>query len=642
MSPQNISSSSDNDGGFQRGFLLKKPKSRLRPKSTNPLPSKPSGEAAGAKTDPLSVSGFPIANRSTAQSVRVKEASNQNDQHQSLASGKKDSGWAKGFLTSKQESKSTATKKSRKVGDSKKPNPPVETNSGWSKGFLTNKNTSKKGKKTKDGTKRNKSMKLHASETERGRSQSQARNNDKKKTQASGNLLLSIGDDCNDDVQCRNAGMTISPAKIAPTIAPTNEDRSQLISVIFDGSANETAPNQPDPGQSELILDCNENENEGNRKGTSTNFSTKSFISPLISITKKDGYGEEENSSSILIKEVSTTRIHNQKSRKNDKLRDGTEEKSNSPQKHHSVSTISSANMPIKSDKQGVSSLKGDSGGNYKGILEIQLESERLFSGSTKGSQVNDSEATIHTQLRTLEHRRYAWIYVLQQRQQQHANRKNCRLKKSMEENVCDYQLQALFDIEFFSDNDINADGEISLEPVLLRLETESERRRALEAVLMIQEYFVFRHKEQERDRQHDVERSSRKTTGANLQAKGVKRVIRLFVRLTDMSLENRRTILAQTAWETSILLLCFCIRRESSKKQQLTVGVAPTILWENLDSLLQQQLKWQKSKTKQNDGKIVQLQEILVETDHFLSTCAYAYQEASDLVAKLEKLIGM
>ena len=624
MSRKDVPSSSDIGGGFQRGFLLKKPKSKPRPKSTNPLPSKPAGEATAAETEPISVSTSPIA------TTVVKKPRNEKDKHQILASGEKDSGWAKGFLTSKPERKSIATEKYKKVGNSKKPNPSIRSDSGWSKGFLTNQNTNKKGKKTKDGTKRNESVKLHASE--RGRSQSQARNNDQKKIQTSSNLLLSVGDDSDDDIQYRNVGKIISPAKSAPTIAPTDKDKNPLISVISDGSTNETVLSQPDR---------NDNGNDENRKGTSTDLSTKSFISPLISIRKNDGYEEEENSSSILFKEVSTTRMHNQEGRKNDKVQDEAEEKSQSQQTQQAVSTIISADVPIKRDKQGVSSLKDDRSSNGKSILEIQVELERLFSGSTKGSQLNDSEAAIHTQLRTLEHRRYAWIYVLQQRQQQHTNRKNYRLKKIMEGNVCDYQIQALFNGEFFSDNDLDADGEISLEPIFLQVETELERRRALEAMSMIQEYFVFRHKEQQGDRQDDIQRSSTKMAVAYLQAKGVKRVIRLFLRLANLSLEKRRTILAQTAWETSILLLCFCIR-ESSRIQQLTVDAIPTTLLQNLDLLLQQQLAWQKSKTKQNEGKVVQLQEIKREADNFLSAGLCTHPEGSNLVAKLEKLIGI
>lgn len=634
MSPPETAPSNDNGSGFQRGFLLKKQttktKSQLRPKSTNPLPSKPTSESESSNLT-----------KSTTKAVRVNEKNAEKDAPKPLACKKKDLGWATGFLNSKQERKPTSTEKSRNVSTSKKSKPSIKTDSGWSKGFLTNNNTTKQGKKTKDGTKRNEPAKLYASETERGQSKSESRS----VNQASSDVLLAIGDGDGGDFQYKNVGKMISPIKIAPTTAPTNNDRSPLISVIFDQSANETDSGATGIEELDFNADSNKNPFEGNREGTSADFATKSVITPLISIRKdEEGCDEEEDSSPIFLKEVSTTRILKYKEGESAELPDSTEEKTSSQLNHKPIFTTSSSDLSIKRDTQGhnmVSSPKDDKDSDCKSILEIQLQLESLLSGSTKISQPNDFEAKIQSQLKTLDHRRPAWIYLLQQRQQRQHNRRKQRLKNSMEQYECDYRIRVLFDFEFWSDNDGTTDSEIGLESVLVRLETESERRMALEVLLMIQEYFVFRHKEQERDRQSEVQRSSRKTIAHKMQAKAIERVIQLFIRVANLALENRRTMLAQTAWETSILMSCFCIRK-GSELPQSEIGVAPTTVWATLDSLLQQQLAWQKSKTKQNKGKIDQLQEIRVDSNNVLKGLLYAHPEVPNLVTRLEKLIGM
>ena len=179
----------------------------------------------------------------------------------------------------------------------------------------------------------------------------------------------------------------------------------------------------------------------------------------------------------------------------------------------------------------------------------------------------------------------------------------------------CDFRIEALFDVEFFyhrqkcNEAITNIDTESPLESILRCVDTGLDRSMALQAVLAIQEYFVFRYKEYDRHQQHDT----RKGAVFNAKEECIQRIAPLFVRLTRLSSENRRTRLVQTAWETTILIFCFCIREcLGLQPPSLPSSCAlPAVFWEKLDSLLHKQLIWQESKTKLNAAKKIQLKKI-------------------------------
>jgi len=261
---------------------------------------------------------------------------------------------------------------------------------------------------------------------------------------------------------------------------------------------------------------------------------------------------------------------------------------------------------------------------------------ERLFSRHSKLGKHNecpnlqnktersDRHDTVDLlQSGTVEYRLCAWQYLLQQRQRRQQQQKH-RIKNCSENNDLDAKIQELFsklfDAEYchcewqqhattipYCDEIDNADSSYPLESILERVNTDQDRKIAFQAVLLIQDYFTLRYQGTKR------EHNSMNNATNQAKMKICRRLIPLFVRLAVAS-SNRRTLLAQTAWETAILLLAFCIRStfsasSSSSTSQPFFNLPPNF-WGQLDLLLQQQLTWQQSKKKLNAAKINQLQE--------------------------------
>lgn len=696
-------SSRDNSSGFQRGFLLSKKATKAKGSRgrgqaqtlTDPLPSKLSMSTAtttipGTKPSVSpSASALPLVGPTTTAataSVQQKESSSTKKAKPQTplverTSEKKDSGWAKGFLTNDSKKKTTtatATASAVGVTPSKgskaqkyKARTPVAVPSkkkdlGWSKGFLTNTNINKKKKKKEkkieDETKRNLlDDNISDSKIERQRKGQKSPIGDYPKAARRSDLLLSIDDD---DRCSRKTAQIIAPANTSPKTTLTSTGNTKpLISVVFEESANETVKSQ-DPLQQldqDSGVDRNERGSTGNVEGATTIFATKSLITPLISIVGEEEEEEdgEEKSSSIFFKEVSTTRKSNHKrSEKAELLGVPEEELSYYPDKGNSLST---ENMKDEK-KEELSNLtfRNDDGDNSN-ILKFQQELEHLFSRPLKECDDNDELRTIRMRFRTPEHRRYAWTYILQQRQKH--KRKSVR-----ETHECDGMIRELFDAEYFhhrqqqheiiiDDYGNNDDVESPLESILRCMETEEDRRMTLQAVLLIQEYFSFRYKEQERHPQHKIPpRSSRNGTVANVQAERIRQLMPLVVQLTRLSSSDRRTRLVQTVWETAILLVSFCIREflrvvpiSSSLFDNISTTLSVTF-WEQLDLLLHHQLIWQQSKTKSNAVKITQLQEVRTKSKNILKyrntrqeeRLGASLESLLELVIDLEKLIKL
>jgi hypothetical protein len=723
-------SSRDDGSGFQRGFLLSKKSTNVAKgsrgrsraqKLTDQLPSKLSmttrtvtatttttatATIAGTKPSVSSSSSapaLPLVGPATAASaaatgaVKQKESSGTKKAKQQTplverAVEKKDSGWAKGFLTNNNnKKKTTAIASAVEVKPSEGNNvrkskartpvamPSKKKDLGWFKGFLTNNNNNiinkKKEKKIENETKRNLLDDTnYDSKIQRQRKEQTSPLGDYRKAAGRSDILLSINEN-DDDRFSRNAAHIIASANTSPktTLTSTGNTKS-LISVVFEESANETVKSQ-DPLQQphqKSTVDCNERGSNGNVEGAMTMLTTKSLITPLISIVGEEEEDGEEKSSSIFIKEVSTTRKSNHgRSEQAELLGVSEEERCYSPYKGNSMSTenmkdeisyhkrisptvsTNPSNKENKEEEHSGSTFRNDDGDNSN-ILKFQQELERLFSRPPKecgDRHDNDDLQTILMQFRTPEYRRYAWTYLLQQRQQQQLWQKR-RIKNVREKNECDGRIRELFDAEYFQhrqqqheisiDNyDNNDDVESSLESILRCVETEEDRRMSLQAVLIIQEYFSFRYIEQERHPQHTIPGSSRNSTVANAQAERIRRLMPLFFQLARLSTSNRRTRLVQTAWDTAILLFSFCIREflrvpPSSSLLYTTLSVA---FWEQLDLLLHHQLIWQQSKTTPNAVKINQLQEVRAKSKNILK---YRNPQQERLNASLESLLAL
>mmetsp|Transcript_6077 Transcript_6077/g.14717 ORF Transcript_6077/g.14717 Transcript_6077/m.14717 type:complete len:709 (-) Transcript_6077:78-2204(-) len=670
MSPSESASSRDDSGGFQRGFLLDKAtrakgsKGRVqsrKPSKSSPLNSPGATSISEKKTASSQrlAASQPIAESATS-AVKSRQSHTykvQQNPQVARAPNKKDSGLTKGFLRNKPEKKATATAvgkihKKDNYGAKSTVRSPVAVpskgkDSGWTKGFLTNKKTNKKDKKIKDETTIKFVDNTHDSKVVTGQKDqpSPTRNDRKAARSSTSNILLSIDDNV-DDRCSRNSAPMIVPAKQSAMTA-LSCNWKPLISVVFDEITNEmdSSPDVPHPLQrGEVTGDRGKSGVEGNTESSTTNFVTKSLITPLISIMKEDKDCEEEEASSIFVKEVSTTRKLDHRRGDLDKSQGVTEEEhSFSPltiyalktenvisESFHSNSTIGStsgstdASPPNYEEENGTASSlgNGDKSNDNENILGLQQELEHLFLRAPKVPQWKEhsdqheydySQALI-AQLKTPEHRRYAWMYLLQQRQQEQYRQKY-RIQSRSERNDCDLRIRALFNVQFFyhrqkcNEAITNIDSESPLESILRCVDTELDRSMALQSVLVIQEYFVFLYKEHDRHQQHDTP----KRVVFNAKEECIQRIEPLFVCLTRLSSEKRRTWLVQTAWETAILLFCFCIREcWGLRPPSLSPSCASlAIFGEKLDTLLHQQLIWQESKTKLNAAKIFQLKKI-------------------------------
>ncbi len=677
MSPPE--SSGENSSGFQRGFLLDKPANGSKRqvssrKSTNALPSNSSERIERSERGPAS-SRVPEDLNPGAESFSPGVKSNGSKKTRSTRpSEQKDSGWAKGFLTNKKAKKTKKAIVGEKLekhnhdNHSKVQNPAVERSkckeSGWSKGFL-NKNMNNNQKKNKVATKENILCNVYDSARVREQKDQSLPTEKARKTTRS-NILLSI-DDVPQDRFCNTATPIIATAKKTPISTATSSTKP-LIRVISEDGANEAVarPTIPHP------LGRNASTDEsgvGFNVTTTTNFETKSLMAPLISIMKEDQDGGDGKASSILVHEVSTTRRldHRRGDRGTSLNIREKEEHSHSPStasgasntndvkgKIHYHKTLISSSIEStdllhknNNEKQGTISnpKNGEYGNDDINILGLQQDLERLFSRASKDPQRNnlhehDYLQTVATKLKSPELRRYAWTYLLQQKQQEQFREKSRR--KNMEEgNGCDFRIQALFDAEFSSQLRISnesitsIDVEGPLESILKCVETDVDRRMALQAVLIIQEYFLFRYQEQQQHKQD----ATPKGPEFNVCIESLQQVLPLFVCLAGMSKEVRRTRLVQTAWETAILLCCFCIRR-SLGLQPSSSWTLPRKLWKELDSLLHQQVTWQESKTKVNAAKVAQLNNVRMKFNNVLEESTAQQVELNSSLGKCQEIV--
>jgi hypothetical protein len=434
--------------------------------------------------------------------------------------------------------------------------------------------------------------------------------------------------------------------------------------VISEGRNNENVASSTSliQLQQASTLSCNEGASKGNVKGTTT-FTTKSLTTPLISIVKEEDCAEEKPSS-VFVKEDSTTRNRSYgSSERADHLGSRDEQVSNHPNNRTclSIENFEEESTYQKLDPSNKEDIKKEDSvncGNDINILRLQQELERLFSRSQKlaknsESGDNDDLQTLFMRFRTLEQRRYAWIYLLQQRQQEQLRQKH-RLKDGREKKQWDDQIRELFDAEYFHrfqqqhetiihpNKCDDVDIESPFESILRCVETEEDRGIVLQIVIIIKD-FTIRYKVKGLC-QHGqpIPPSSRKDTEARAQAETPRRLMLLFARLTQLSTSgSRRTKLVQSAWDAAILLFSFCIR-ESSRMPSLS-SLLPSLLetsGEQVHSLLRQQLIWQQSKATPNAVRINQLQEMRTKSRCVLRDWKLQQEGSKTSLTALQKLM--
>jgi len=656
-------SSRDDGFDFQRGFLLNKSRKAKgsgrrvqEPKPTNTLLSKSS-----------------IATSATAKTMGCKKtsASPPKDPHIARETGKKDSGWAKGFLTNNKKINGTAKgTKAKEVNNSgkSKAHAPVtvrskDKNLGWSRGFLEDKNSKRKEKEIKGVTKRNLLFDNSDSTDER---RPILQTEDHPKVIRSSDSLLSIDED--DGRFNRHSAQTFAPLNTISNNTSLAGSTTSLISVISEGRDIENVASSTSLVQLQQAstLSCNEGASKGNVKG-STTLTTKSLITPLISIVKEQDCAEEKPST-VFIKEDSTTRNRSYESERADRLGSRDEQLSSHPDNRTCLSTenfedestyqksrmvVSSVVATDPSNKKDIkredSDITTKMCGNDNNILRLQQELERFFTKNSESGD-NDDLQTLFMRFRTLEQRRYAWIYLLQQEQLRHKH----RIKGGREKNHWDDRIRQLFDTEYFyrfqqqhetivhPNKCDDVDIESPFESILRCVETENDRGIVFQIVVIIKD-FTIRYREKGLcQHRKPILLSSRKDTEARSQAETIRRLMLLFARLTQLSTSGvRRTKLVQSAWEAAVLLFSFCIR-ESSRMPSLS-SLLPSLLessGEQVDSLLGQQLIWQQSKATPNAVRINQLQETRTQARSVLREWKLQQEGSIRSLTVLQKLM--
>ena len=592
---------------------------------------------------------------------------------------KNDFGWAKGFLTNNKAETPTVTAVGAKQKGDQKPSkskictpvsfPQKQKDSGWSRGFLTKNVDSKKKRTIKQETKFKSEQQNNDALAEERQIRLSASTLDSTKAINSSNLLLSIedADEDGNDRSSRNTRQTIATVNATPNILKARS----LISVVSEENSNDSVTN-PDllqRCQQESAQDRVATETNGNIEGTITVSTPNSSTAPLKFgiLEKNDADGE---SPPILMKAISTTRKpRHDPSHRSDLpvVRDETysfpwqEERTESTKntneengrgKGIEISVIASTNPSIQNDEDEEEDVLATSRNDYTDdntMLKFQQEMECLLSRPSKvppyigcgdRNDLDDFE-NILVWFKTPGYRRYTWIYLLQQMQHQQFAQKN-RTKNEEGKDGRNANIRRLilklFETEYLRHyhqkdqkivncDDENEDTEHPLESILRCVETEEDRIMTLKAVLIIREYFTVRHIEEQEQQQEDLEcerrvRRSKSLAMPNLQSGRIRRLMLLLVQIAVIPSGNRRTVLVQTTWETAIVFSILRIRDSSSAapaSSSLSSINLPTTFWEQVGSLVQQQLVWQQSKTKSNNEKITRLQGLKTKINDIL-----------------------
>ena len=589
---------------FQRGFLLSKSKKAKDKKaggksSTLTTTTNDSSSLAHPSVSTLSVAG--------ADAVVVEKKTSRIQKNDQTTPAKtalemKHSDQAKGFSNGKKIKK-------------------MKGNAGWSKGFLIKKTTNKDEKKTNNEP--NKILlddEFGPKIERRQKTQLPVTGYHPKRTQSS-NVLLSIDDDV--QISKRNPARIITKADGTSKSMPITD--KPLISVVFEENTDENAlrPDSPHQLKKNSTFDSDSNDFRSNSclEGSTAILSTKS------SKTEEDKY-KEHTSSSIFLKEVYTTRYSNMGSRREQLIDSEEGLYDRYYQKGATAATVASSdssNKTNENEEDPVFSFQKIKNESFN-ILKLQQEIERECSSVSKLRHDKKSIDCheyhgLQKILSAPEHLRYAWIYILQQKHQQMDKQKD-GIRKHEEKIEYDSLIRMLLDAEYFyhcnkrgeirmHDYENNDDADYPLEQIIQCVETEEDRKLVLQAVLIIQHYFITRYKELHHYSQTQISQTSSNSAKANAQAE-TNRLIRLFLKVALISRGSKRTVLLQTAWETAILLICFCIFECIGAS---SLSSLPVSFWVELDLVLHQQLVWQQSKTKLNSVKINHLKDLMTKS---------------------------
>mmetsp|Transcript_10393 Transcript_10393/g.30385 ORF Transcript_10393/g.30385 Transcript_10393/m.30385 type:complete len:775 (-) Transcript_10393:4031-6355(-) len=575
------------------------------------------------------------------------------------ASGKKktkkknnDSGWAKGFLTtntgnsSKETTTRTKPKAKSATSGASKANQSSNTmgsgaaakkkkDSGWAKGFLTNSKKKGNNHKTKTATddqatktkakippvsvleaKGLPTMSSASSSVAEVRPSIQS-----ERTSQSSDWLLSIEESGTASEDQRTNLFFVTPTTPwDPTVArtssegPTTQNSRSLICVLGGNEDENTTDaslplGNPDPLSS-----------------TGRQSISKPVQSPFISVVSNE---EEDSSaglsSSIFLQEVSATRKprHEQSAaeewprvrHRSAPLQEVSNEQSN-PKKGSLVVSSSIATIEAPADHKEPQTATTTAG---VGIVAFQQELERLCAREMASSGSDTADGTGADRLEhvrmlswTSEQRRCSWICLLRQHQKRQQKQQKLPTwgTELFETEYCNSNRQQPRQEEqqHRYDESTSSSITISLESILQSFGTAEDRVLALQAVQVIREYFLAWYQSQ--DEQEDELSEATTSRQAPLWTQGIPRLVPALCRLVR-SAGNRRTRLAQTAWETSVLLVASFLRGYASASTEATTKTksgssgsdngATRALLEQLQWLVQIQLIWQQAKEKKH-----------------------------------------
>jgi hypothetical protein len=288
--------------------------------------------------------------------------------------------------------------------------------------------------------------------------------------------------------------------------------------------------------------------------------------------------------------------------------------------------------------EQSSSSVKpsmthGDTTG--RSIMEFQQELERIVWEKHRGGTDDDNNADedrddVTCQNWTKSEARCAWIYLLPKLQQQQLDRGRVQTNnRSTVQSLCFSLMKRYPDI---------------FESILQANEYEEDRIRSLQAVVFLKHYGI----------QHNIIDEWSSSSSSSKYVCGVP----FLSPVVNLSLRPRRTVLSQRAWETSILLiarklrpLCDGDENDGGGSKKITTTTTTTTgsteifksLLHDLQSLMEQQLSWQRAKKKWKVERIDQLEKLNSKIDELLATDGIVDKPdgLKEIVIDLESMLG-
>jgi hypothetical protein len=600
--PKKEKVSVDDGGGFQRGFLLSKKTSKKKKNTTNDTKStkaptsttNPKGGSNENQQKDTSVGGK-TTSPSSSTTIRTNTTSNTTTDkdvvHTSKPSG---GGWSKGFLNSsskkKQSSSSTTTATTTATtGINEGSNTTTASTTAISKDLLEIEDT---GRQQEPQPQRQKLVLIHDNERCK-----ESKKQDEPTTRTTRPLIsvLETTDDTDDIKDDGEDDDTFMESKYANTRA-TNKS-SPLISIVSGSINNNNNNNNNMETNNQYDEDDGDDGDDGSTGGLLWKEVTTIRKVPDSLVVAVDDH-------TTPISQITTTSATITNTTNNDRT--------------HEFQNGQEIIMEQSSSSVQPSMTHDDPTG--RSIMEFQQELERIIwekhRGGTDDDDDDDNNADdedrddVTCQNWTKSEARCAWIYFLPKlQQQQQLDRRPIHQtnNRSTVQSLCVSLMKRYPDI---------------FESILQANESEEDRKRSLQAVVFLKHYGT----------QHNIidewsSSSSKIVCGVPFLSP-----------VMNLSLRPRRTVLSQRAWETSILLiaqklrpLCDGDKNDGGGSKKITTTTTTTTttgsteivksLLYDLQSLMEQQLSWQRAKKKWKLERIDQLEKLNSKIDELLAT---------------------